>query len=100
MLGGEAGDAEEAWEAWDALLGYSSSLWVGGLFQARFHWLLEAVDDALFFFFGASSFGVAWEVEMKGDDSLCRDLWGGGGCWVGDLVKEAFQGKPINITPS
>ena len=29
------------------LLGYSSFLWVAGWFQARFHWLLEAVDDAL-----------------------------------------------------
>ena len=72
-------DAVETGKAGDASLGYSSFLWVGGLFQARFHWLLEAVDDALSFFFGASSFGVAWEVEMKGDDSLCRDLWEG---WV------------------
>ena len=35
----------------------------------------DAADDVLSFFFGASSFGVAWEVEMKGDDFLCRDLW-------------------------
>ena len=79
MLGGEAVDAVEAGEAGDASLWYSSSLWVGGLFQACFHWLLEAVDDALSFFFRASSFGVAWEVETKGDDSLCRDLWKGWG---------------------
>ena len=69
----------EAGEAGDASLRYSSRLWVGGLFQARFHWLLEAVDDALSFFFRASSFGVAWEVEMMEDDFLCRDLWEG---WV------------------
>ena len=70
-------DAVEAGEAGDASLKYSSHPWVGGLFQARFHWLLEAVDDALSFFFGASSFRVAWEVEMMEDDSLCRDLWEG-----------------------
>ena len=78
-LPGEAVDAVEAGEAGDSSLWYSSSLWVGGLFQAHFHWLLEAVDDGLSFFFGASSFGVAWEVEMKRDDSPCRDLWKGWG---------------------
>ena len=72
-------DAAEAGEAGDASLWYSSSLWVDGWFQSCFHWLLEAVDDALSFFFGASSFGVAYEVEMKGDDFLCRDLWKGWG---------------------
>ena len=63
-------DAAEAGVAGDASLRYSSFLWVGGLFQAHFHWLLEAIDDALSFFFG-----VACEVQMKGDDFLCRDLW-------------------------
>ena len=72
-------DAVNAGEAWDASLRYSSSPLVGGLFQARFHWLLEAVDDVLSFFFGASSFRVAWEAEMKGDDFLCHDLWEGWG---------------------
>ena len=72
-------DAVEAGEAGDASLRYSSHLWVGGLFEACIHWLLEAVDDDLSFFFGASSFGVAWEVEMMEDDSLCHDLWEG---WV------------------
>ena len=68
----------DAAEAGNASLWYSSPLWVYGWFQAYFHWLLEAVDNALSFF-GASSFGVAWEVGMKGDDFLCRDLWKGWG---------------------
>ena len=72
-------DAVDAEEAGDASLRYSSSPWVGGLFQDYFHWLLEAVDDVLSFFFGASSCGVAWEVEMKGNDFLCRDLCEGRG---------------------
>ena len=74
--------SREAWdagEAGDASLRYSSFFWVAGWFQARFHWLLEAVDDALSFFFGVSSCEVACEVQMKEDDSLCRDLWEG---WV------------------
>ena len=79
LLGGETVDAVEAGEVGDTSLRYSSHLCVGGMFQARFHWLLEALDDALSFFFGASSFGVAWEVEMVKDDFLCRDLWEG---WV------------------
>ena len=62
-------------DAGDASLKSASPTWVGGLLQARFHWSLEnAADDVLSFFFG-----VAWEVEMKGDDFLCRDLWEG---WV------------------
>ena len=70
----------DAGEAGDASLKSASSPWVGGLFQARFHWFLEdAADDVLSIFFGASSFGVAWEVEMKRDDFLGRDLWEG---WV------------------
>ena len=76
-------DAVDAGEAGDASLRYSSSAWVRGLFQARFHWLLEAVDDVLFLFFGASSCGVAWEVEMKGNAFLCRDLWEGWGLGQG-----------------
>ena len=70
----------DAGEAGDASLKSASPPCAGGPFQARFHWSLEdAVDDVLSFFFGASSFGVAWEVEMKGDDFLCLDLWEG---WV------------------
>ena len=58
-------DAEEAGEAGDASLGSASYPWVGGRFQARFYWCLEdAADDVLSFFFGAVSFGVAWEAEM------------------------------------
>ena len=63
LLGGEAVDAGEDG---DASLKSTSPPWVGGPFQACFHWYLEdSVDDVLSFFFGASSFGVAWEVEMK-----------------------------------
>ena len=69
----------EAGEAGDASLRYSSFLWVAGWFQARFHWLLEAVDDVLYFFCRVSPCGVACEVLMVADDSLCRDLWEG---WV------------------
>ena len=65
----------DAAEAGDASLRYPSDLWVAGLFQARFQWLLEAVDDAISFSFGVSFFGVACEVQMQEDDSLCRDLW-------------------------
>ena len=67
------GDAEDAGEDGDASLKSASSPWVGGLFQERF--LEDAVDDALSFSFVESSFGVAWDVEMKGDDFLCRDIW-------------------------
>ena len=50
------------------------------LLQARFQWLLEAVDDdALSCPFMALSCGVVCEVQVEADDSLCRDLWVG---WV------------------
>ena len=52
----------------DASLKSASSPWAGGLFQARIQHDAAAADD------DASPFGVAWEVEMKGDDSLCHDL--------------------------
>ena len=55
----------DAAEAGHASLKSTSSPWVGGLFQACFHWCLEdATDDVLSFVFGASSFGVTWEAEM------------------------------------
>ena len=44
LLGGDAVDAVEAEEAGDASLASASSPWVGGQFQAHFHWVLE--DDA------------------------------------------------------
>ena len=70
------GDAVNAGETGDASLKSTSSPWAGGLFQARFqHDAAADDDDASPFSFGTSPFGVAWEVEMKGDDSLCRDLW-------------------------
>ena len=68
-------DAAEAGEAGDASLRYSSDLWVAGWFQAHFQWRLEAADDALSSSFRVSFFGVACEVQMLGDDSLCCDLW-------------------------
>ena len=68
-------DAAEAGEAGDASLGYSSDLWVGGWFQARFQMLLDAVDDALSSSFGVSSFWVVCVVLLQGDGFLCRDLW-------------------------
>ena len=86
----------DAGEARDASLTSASSPWVGGLFQACFHWCLEdAAGDVLSFFFGVVSFGVAWEAEMWEGDFLllspvvCRDLWKG---W------ELSQGRPVTIT--
>ena len=66
----------DAGEAGDASLKSASSPWAGGLFQARVQHDAAADDDDVFpFSFRASSSGVAWEVEMKEDDSPCCDLW-------------------------
>ena len=82
LLGGDAVDAVDAGEAGDASLASGSSPWVGGRFQASFHWFLEdAAGDAPSFSTWAAFFWASWMAEMQGGDfllppclSFCRDL--------------------------
>ena len=58
------GDAEEAG---DASLASASSTWVGGRFQASFHWFLEdAAGDAPSFSSWAVFFWASWMAEIQG----------------------------------
>ena len=76
------GDAVDAWETGEASAASASSTWVGGQFQANFHWLLEdAAGDVPSFSAWVVFFWVSWMAEMQGGDSLllpfplsCRDL--------------------------
>ena len=73
-------DAVEAGEAGDASLGYSSSIWVAGWFQAHFQMRLDD-DDALSFSFGALFSWEACGVLLQEGGFPCCDLlegWGPG----------------------
>ena len=70
--------AAEAGKAGDASLGYSSSIWVAGWFQARFQMRLD-VDDALSSSFGVSFSREACGVLLQEGGFPCRDLWEGWG---------------------
>ena len=73
-------DAAEAGEAGDASLGYSSSIWVAGWFQARFQMRLDD-DDALSSSFGALFSWEACGVLLQEGGFPCRDFlegWGPG----------------------
>ena len=67
LLGRDAVDAVDAWEAGDASVASASSIWVGGQFQANFHWLLEdAAGDVPSFSAWVIFFWVSWMAEMQG----------------------------------
>ena len=69
LLGGEAVEAAKAGEAGDALLGYSSRIWVAGWFQVRFQ-LCPEDDDAPSSVYGVLFCGEACGVLLREGDSL------------------------------
>ena len=59
----------------DASVVSASSTWVGGQFQANFHWSLEdAAADVSDFSTWVVSSWVSWVAEMQGDDFLLLPL--------------------------